>query len=62
MKYIELMRPKHYIKNVLIFLPIIFSGKIFLGEVNWVQLIIGFIVFCLISSVVYIINDIIDAP
>ena len=28
-EYIKLIRVKHYFKNVLIFLPLIFSGNIF---------------------------------
>ena len=27
--YIKLMRPKHYLKNILIMLPLVFSGSIF---------------------------------
>lgn len=55
----KLIRVKHYTKNILIFLPIFFSGKVFeisvLNRVIW-----GFISFCLMASVVYIINDMID--
>lgn len=29
MNYIKLMRPKHYVKNLLIFVPLIFSGNLF---------------------------------
>lgn len=57
--YIKLMRPHHYIKNILIFLPIIFAKDIF----NWSLMkttIIGAIAFSLMSSIVYIINDIHD--
>ena len=28
-EYIKLMRPKHYIKNLLIFIPLIFSSNLF---------------------------------
>lgn len=57
---IKLMRPKHYLKNVLIILPLFFS-KI---ELNWniiLNLLYGLISFSLMCSVVYIINDIKDA-
>lgn len=58
--YIKLMRPKHYVKNLLILLPLVFSGNLlkpeFIPEIIW-----GFIVFCLLSSSIYIINDICDA-
>ncbi len=57
--YIKLMRPKHYIKNLLIFLPIIFAKNLFNIELMKVTLI-GVIAFSLMSSIVYIINDIND--
>ena len=53
------MRCNHYIKNVLIFLPINFSKNIFNMELLKIT-IIGTIAFCLMSSIVYIINDILD--
>ena len=59
MNYIKLMRPKHYIKNFLIFLPLLFSG-IFFDENNILTCLLGFICFSLISSTIYIINDIMD--
>ena len=30
--YIRLLRPKHYLKNVLVLLPLFFSGRFFEGE------------------------------
>lgn len=57
--YIKLMRPQHYIKNLLIFLPIIFSKNIF--NIDLLKnTIIGAIAFSLMASIVYIINDIMD--
>ncbi|MEE3343070.1 MAG: UbiA prenyltransferase family protein [Bacilli bacterium] len=57
--YLKLVRINHYLKNVLIFLPIIFSGNLFNKE-KLINVIIGFIIFSLISSTIYIINDIKD--
>lgn len=57
-KYIKLMRVKHYIKNLIILLPLIFSRN-FTKEHIFLA-IIGLIVFSLISSFIYIINDIKD--
>ncbi|MDD2519293.1 MAG: decaprenyl-phosphate phosphoribosyltransferase [Bacilli bacterium] len=57
--YIKLMRPKHYLKNFLILLPLVFSGRLF----NWTSLVsslLGFLSFSLAASIVYIINDICD--
>ena len=59
--YIRLLRPKHALKNVLIFLPLIFGGALF--DVPVLQsAVCGFAAFCCLASVVYIINDICDAP
>lgn len=58
-KYLKLMRIKHYLKNLLIFAPLIFSGQA-LNQNSLKSSIIGFISFSLIASVVYIINDIKD--
>ncbi|MBR6613697.1 MAG: decaprenyl-phosphate phosphoribosyltransferase [Clostridia bacterium] len=57
--YIKLMRPHHYIKNILIFLPLVFSKNIFNGSLL-INVVIGAIAFSLMSSIVYILNDILD--
>ena len=57
--YIKLIRVKHYLKNFLILLPLIFSGYL-LNSNYLVSALIGFVEFSLICSVVYIINDIND--
>ena len=58
-KYLKLMRVKHYIKNVLVLLPLVFSGKLFDVELLKINLL-GFISFCFIASFIYVINDIVD--
>ena len=56
---LKLMRIKHYLKNGLIFLPLIFNSQLF--EIKpLLMTFYGFISFCLISSAVYVINDIKD--
>ncbi len=57
--YIKLMRPKHYLKNILIFFPLIFSGLLFQKD-KFLSCFIGFVVFSLVASSIYIINDIRD--
>ncbi len=57
-KYLKLIRVKHWIKNLLIFLPLIFSREI--NQSNIILTILGFISFSLASSIIYIINDIRD--
>ena len=59
-QYIKLMRPKHYIKNLLLFFPIVFSGSL-LDVSLLLKCIYGFAAFSLITSVIYIVNDIMDA-
>lgn len=62
MEYIKLMRVKHWIKNLLIFFPIIFSGKFEWEVKNIINYILGFLAFSIVCSIVYVINDIVDAP
>jgi decaprenyl-phosphate phosphoribosyltransferase len=56
-----LMRPKHWIKNIFVFAPLIFAG-VFLEFSQVAQASIAFLGFCLAASIIYIINDLIDAP
>jgi len=56
---VKLMRPKHYIKNFLIFVSITFDRDLFNGQVL-LRAMLGFAAFCLLSSTVYIFNDIRD--
>lgn len=56
---LKLMRPKHYLKNALVFVSLIFSKNLF-NLTMLTRVLLGFITFSLISSVVYIINDIRD--
>ncbi|MCD8119992.1 MAG: decaprenyl-phosphate phosphoribosyltransferase [Lachnospiraceae bacterium] len=58
-KYLKLMRVHHYIKNLLVFAALICGGQIFNLEKTEAGLA-GFAAFCLVSSAVYIINDIRD--
>lgn len=59
MQYITLLRVNHWIKNLFIFQPLLFSER--LGDYSaFFPVSIGFISFCLVSSSVYIMNDILD--
>ena len=56
---VHLSRPKQWVKNFFLFAPLIFSKHLF----DWAfvsQALIGFAVFSVLSSVVYVINDITD--
>ena len=57
--YIKEMRVHHYIKNLLIFVPLACSGKLFNFEKISIT-VFAFLSFCFISSAIYIINDIQD--
>ena len=57
--YLKLMRVHHYIKNILVFAALVCSGQLFYFE-KLVAGIAGFLAFCMVSSVVYIVNDIRD--
>lgn len=59
MDMIRLMRPRHYIKNFLIFVSITFDRNLFHTPVL-LRAVLGFAAFCLLSSAVYIFNDIRD--
>ncbi|HGG0416605.1 decaprenyl-phosphate phosphoribosyltransferase [Clostridium botulinum] len=56
---IALMRPKQWIKNFFVFAAIIFSGNL-INEGILKNNIITFVLFCLTSSTIYILNDIVD--
>ena len=56
---IKLCRPKHYLKNCLIFVPLIFSLEFFNTE-YFERALYGFVSFSLMASAIYIINDIKD--
>jgi 4-hydroxybenzoate polyprenyltransferase len=54
------MRPKQWYKNLILFVGIVFSRH--LSDFSlWPPVILGFVVFCIISGGDYIINDIIDS-
>jgi 4-hydroxybenzoate polyprenyltransferase len=53
------MRPKQWIKNIVIFAPLTFDVKLF--DLRYLaQTIAGFVLLCLISGTVYTINDLVD--
>jgi len=56
--YIKLIRLKHYIKNILLFVPVFFAGALNKNSIK--ETIIGFFAFSFMASTIYIINDIKD--
>jgi 4-hydroxybenzoate polyprenyltransferase len=53
------LRPKQWTKNGFIFAALVFDLKLFQIE-PFVKTVMGFILLCLISGVVYLINDLVD--
>jgi len=58
--YVKLMRPKHYIKNMLVMVPVFFNLELFHSKTFFVSAV-GVVIFSMLASVVYTINDIHDA-
>lgn len=58
---VRLCRPKQWVKNLFVLLPAFFSGTIFNIDVMWPTLV-ALAAFCLASSAVYCLNDLVDAP
>lgn len=56
---IQLLRPHHYVKNLLIFLPLFFALKITDVELLF-NTLIAFIAFSISASAIYILNDYFD--
>lgn len=59
MPYLQLLRPQQWVKNVFVFAGLIFGQR--LGDLDAVLLVmLGFACLCVVSSSVYVINDIHD--
>ncbi|GEM_PF-6728413 len=52
-------RPKHWVKNLFVFLPLIFGQKLFVYPYN-VRTLVVFALFSLAASGTYLLNDLID--
>ena len=53
------MRPRQWTKNAFLFAALVFDGKLF-HLTDFLRTLAGFGLFCLISSAVYIFNDLLD--
>ncbi|MBT8381048.1 MAG: decaprenyl-phosphate phosphoribosyltransferase [Ignavibacteriaceae bacterium] len=58
-KYLRLIRVHQWIKNIFVFVPILFSLHLFENDYLLTTLF-AFFIFCLASSTIYVINDIVD--
>ena len=59
MPYLQLMRPAQWTKNLFLFAGVIFGQKL-TDAPSVYQVLLGFVCFCLLSSMVYVVNDIHD--
>ncbi len=58
---IRTMRPRQWVKNAVIFAALVFDRQLRLDNLPAVlRTFAGFVIFCVLSGVVYIINDIAD--
>ncbi|MGE4170295.1 MAG: decaprenyl-phosphate phosphoribosyltransferase [Candidatus Margulisiibacteriota bacterium] len=55
----RLLRVKHYIKNLFVFLPLFFGAQFAHGGLV-IRAAVVFVAFCLMASAAYILNDILD--
>jgi len=53
------LRPKQWPKNLFIFAALVFDVKLFQSD-PLLRTVAGFVLFCLLSSTIYIINDLVD--
>src|SRR3989338_2826332 len=56
---VRALRPNQWIKNLILFSAIIFTGKLFDPYYFWMSAL-GFIIFCALSSSSYLFNDLMD--
>lgn len=56
---LALLRPQQWSKNLLLFAALVFAGKLF-DFAAFATACLGFVAFCLASSSVYVVNDLLD--
>ncbi len=52
-------RPAQWVKNLVLPLPFLFGGALGAAR-GWAQAVAGFLVFCAVTSAVYLVNDLMD--
>ena len=56
---VKTMRPHQWFKSIVVFAALVFDGKLFVPELFFKTTVI-YVCFCLLSSAVYILNDLVD--
>lgn len=59
-RWLALLRVKQYTKNGFVAVPLLFAGKYTQETITFT--VVASVAFCLLSSAVYIVNDMVDAP
>ncbi|MCZ6703208.1 MAG: decaprenyl-phosphate phosphoribosyltransferase [Ignavibacteria bacterium] len=59
LSYLKLIRVPQWVKNLFVFVPLLFSLHLF-DKDYFLTTLFAFVLFCLASSLIYVINDIID--
>lgn len=60
MDFLKIIRPNQWIKNLLVFLPMFFGGKLLCCSC-WLSSIWAFVIFSVAASGIYSLNDAVDA-
>jgi len=58
-KYLQLVRVHQWVKNIFVFVPLLFSLHLF-EDTYLLKTLYAFFIFCLASSAIYVINDLVD--
>jgi len=58
---IKTVRPRQWLKNLTLFAGLIFTARLYYAY-DFITVVQAFFLFCLVTSAVYIFNDIVDAP
>lgn len=56
--YARALRPHQWLKNILIFVPVIAAQDLSAG--TWLSSVLAFVAFSLVASAVYVLNDLLD--
>ena len=56
---LRLLRPRQWIKNLLLFAALVFARQLFVPR-SAALAALAFVAFCLASSSVYVVNDLVD--
>jgi 4-hydroxybenzoate polyprenyltransferase/phosphoserine phosphatase len=57
--YLSALRPEHWLKNLLVFIPVL-AAHLFLTPVLLARTVVAFLAFCCCASAGYLINDLLD--